>query len=510
MRHRRGWRSLPLVVLGLALLLALGRVSAAASRQGDQCLVGANETVDSDLYVLCNTLTIEGTVNGDLVGAAFSTTLAPGGHIQGDIWLLGGQLRIDGAVDEDIRFAGLDLDLNSAALQPRSDLAAFALNVEVWEDAVLPGDLLVLGYQAIVRGQVGGDASFDGSALVIEGQIGRDVFATVGGGDAAPSFIPFPFPFSVSFQMPGLTVREGGRIAGNLSYNGPRAGNINGQIGGTIDFQLVLPRPDITQATEDEETRPGEIVVGYLRAALTDVLALMTAGLLVLLIAPAWVREPSQLVPQHVTSSFGWGLILSLLAAPVSLILILGSILLLVIVAAVTLGGFTWMGLLLLLILNLVVIGGMLFLILFLARLVISDLIGRRLGRRLIQTDDRLAFNLLSLLLGTVVYALLANIPLPYIGLVINALGVFIGLGAIVLHARQLYQRTFHPAYPIPARPGAPEAPAPPLLHSPALDVLLGNTPPPPPDSTEPPGPGMANLPNGFSWWNSEAPRDEE
>ncbi len=506
MRHRRGWRSLPLVVLGMVLVLALGRVSAADSRQGDQCLVGANETVDSDLYVMCNTLTIEGTINGDLVGAAFSTTLAASGHIQGDIWLLGGQLRIDGAVDEDIRFGGLDLDLNTAALQPRSDVAAIALNVEVMPDAVLPGDLLVLGYQAIVRGEVGGDASFNGSALVIEGRIGQNVFATVGGGDAAPSFIPFPFPFSVSFQVPGLTVREAGQIAGDLSYNGPRAGNISGRIGGAIDFQLVLPRPDITQATETQQSRPGEIVAAYLRAALTDVLALMTAGVIVLLIAPAWVRSPSQLAPQHVTSSFGWGLILSLLAAPVGLILILASILLLVIVGTITLGGFTWMGLLLLLILNLVVIGGMLFVILFLARLVISDVI----GRRLIHTSDRLAVNLLSLLLGTVVYALLTNIPLPYIGLVINALGVFIGLGAIVLHARQLYQHTVHPAYPAQVQAGAPEVAAPPLLHSPTLEVLLGNAPPPPPDSTEPPGPGMANLPTGFRWWGSEHPSDEE
>jgi cytoskeletal protein CcmA (bactofilin family) len=497
MSHRRLlWSGM---VLGLLLAMAIGRVSAANSRQGDQCVIGAGEVVESDLYVLCNNLSIAGTVRGDLAGAAFTTTLVDSGHIEGDIWLIGGQLRIDGAVDDDIHFAGGDLDLNSAALQPRGDLAAIALNVEVWEGARVPGDVLVLGYQTLVLGEVGGNVDFNGSALVVSGTVDGDVFATVSGGDASPSFIPIPFPFSVTFQPAGLTVSPAGRVDGDLNYSGPRAGDIEGTVAGQTNFELVLPRPDLTQAVEAEQARPGDLIASYLRAVLTDILALMAAGVLVMAVAPAWIREPSAMAPRQVASSFGWGLILTLLSPPVALILILASILLLVLVSAVTLGGFMWMGLMLLVMLNIVVIGGLLFVILFLARLVISDLIGRRLGRRLIQTTDRLALNLLSLLLGTVVYALLSNIPLPYVGLIINAVGIFIGLGAIALHARQLYQRTIRGVYPAPQPQTIPAPRA--LPHPPALDALLGNTPAPPPDSNEPPGPGMSNLPEGFDWW---------
>ena len=495
MRHRRlAWSGL---VLGLLLVVAIGRVSAADSRQGDQCLIGPDEVVESDLYVLCNNLTIAGTVHGDLVGGAWITTLADSSHIEGDIWLLGGQLRIDGAVDDDIHFAGGDLDMTSTGLQPRSDLAAIALNVEVWEGARVPGDVLVGGYQILVLGDVGGNVDFNGSALVIGGTVEGDIFATVSGSDTSPSFIPIPFPFSVTFQAAGLTIRPGGRVVGDLNYSGPRVGNIDGQVEGQTNFELVLPRPDLTQSVEAEQAHPGDLIASYLRAVLTDILALMAAGVLVMAIAPAWIREPAALAPRQAASSFGWGLILTLLSPPVALILILASILLLVLVSAITLGGFMWMGLMLLVMLNIVVIGGLLFVILFLARLVISDLIGRRLGRRLIQTTDRLALNLLSLLLGTVIYALLSNIPLPYVGLIINAVGIFIGLGAIVLHARQLYQRTIWGVYPTSQPAPAPRA----LPHPPALDALLGNTPAPPPDSNEPPGPGMANLPNGFDWW---------
>jgi hypothetical protein len=491
MRHRRLWIA-PVGILVLVLAVVVGQVSAAESRQGDECVLAADETVASDLYVACNTLTIEGVVEGDLIGGAWSASIAPGGRVTGDVWLVGGQLRVDGAVGDDLHFAGVDLDLTgSMELQPGADVAAVALNVEVWEGATVPGDLLTLSYQTIVRGDVGQDVHFNGSALVVEGEVAGDVWARVGGGETSPSFIPFPFPFSVSFQTPGLTVGETARVGGDLSYAGPSEGNINGHIGGIIDFARVQPHPDITQ-TETQESGPGDVIVRYLNAVAADVLSLMAAGILMVLIAPAWVREPAALVVRHVPSSFGWGLILTLLAAPVGLILLLVSVLLLVLLAAITLGGFTWMGLLLLTIVNAVVIGGLSFVILFLARLVICDLIGRRLGRRIIHPDDRPLTGLLALLIGAVIYALLTNVPLPWVGQVINAVGIFIGLGAIALHARQLYQRMTRPA---------PYATPPAPLHPRRLEALLGNQPAPPPDSTDLPGPGLTNLPTGFEWW---------
>jgi len=501
-RHR--WYVILAVVGGL-LLATLGIASAAEDLQGDQCAIAAGEIIESDLYVACNTLMVEGVIQGDLIGGAWSTVIAPRGRVSGDIWLAGGQLQIEGTVGDDVRFAGVDLDLtDNARLGPGSAVSAVALNVEVWDGATVPGDLLVFGYQAVVRGAVEGDVSFNGSALIIDGSVAGDVYARVGSGESAPAFIPFPFPFTVSFQTPGLAVRPEGVIGGNLTYSGAQPGNIEGQIGGTITFTLDQPRPDITQPALEEPVQPADLAARYLETVLTDVLTLMAAGILVMVAAPAWIREPARIIPRQLAPSFGLGLILALLAVPVGLLVLLISVLVVIVLATVTLGGFTGMALLLMLIVNAVTIGGFSFVILFMARLVFIYLFGNRLAHRLTGVDDRLAYHLFSLLLGTLLYAAVANVPLPAIGLIVNAAAIFVGLGALALHARQLYQRAFRPYTP-PVHPA-------PIPHATleALEALRGETPAPPPDSDDHPGPGMANLPAGFNWWRSERGGEEQ
>ncbi|MBN1965149.1 MAG: polymer-forming cytoskeletal protein [Anaerolineae bacterium] len=500
MKRQRWW--IGFVAVAVLLLVVAAGVGAAETRQGDECIVAADETITSDFYVACNTLTVEGVIEGDLIGGAWSATLAEGSSVQGDVWLVGGQLRIDGTVGQDVHFAGVDLDLSETAALEQADVAAVALNVEVWPGATVPGELFVpLGYQTIIRGTVAQDVTFNGSALVVEGAVDGDVQATVGGGETTPSFLPFPFPFSVSFQTPGLTVRSDGRIGGDLAYSGPAPGNINGRISGAITFDLQQPRPDITQANQEEEDlQLGAVLASYLSVVLTDALSLLAAGIFVVLITPGWIHESAALIPRRGVASFGWGLMLSLIAVPVALLVLIASTLLLVFLAAITLGGFTGMALVLLIIINALVIGGFAFAILFMARLVISDLIGRglarRLGRRWLRGEDRLALNLLALLIGVLLYAMVTNIPLPWVGLVVNVIGIFIGLGAMTLHGRNLYQKMMRNLYPAPSEE---ESPVPP-----PLEAVRGVSPPPPPDSSDRPAPGMSNLPNGFNWWGKD------
>lgn len=84
---------------------------ARAIRQGDQCIIDAYETIQGNLFTLCRTLQIRGTVNGDVLGASTDAQITR--KVAGDVYLLAGQLEISGEVGEDVHFAGAVLRLTA-------------------------------------------------------------------------------------------------------------------------------------------------------------------------------------------------------------------------------------------------------------------------------------------------------------------------------------------------------------------------------------------------------------
>jgi len=185
-------RKIALLVL-LVLLSLAGQVEASDGMRGDRCVVGQDEYIVEDFYFFCRLLDVYGTVDGDLIGLAAEVTLHRGSKVSGDLWVGGGRLLVEGTVGDDMHFAGLTVIVTDTArfTDSRIDLVAAALNVELRADAVLPGDLLVYGYQARVAGTVGGDIDFGGEALIIEGVIVGRVDAEVG--DARRGWWSEPF-----------------------------------------------------------------------------------------------------------------------------------------------------------------------------------------------------------------------------------------------------------------------------------------------------------------------------
>ena len=73
------------VVLGLLALVLLAAPAHAAEFRGgeDTVRIGANETIDGDLFVGGTTIIIEGTVNGDVLAAG--TTITIRGTVNGSV-----------------------------------------------------------------------------------------------------------------------------------------------------------------------------------------------------------------------------------------------------------------------------------------------------------------------------------------------------------------------------------------------------------------------------------------
>src|SRR5579871_3987512 len=117
-----------LVVLGVLLLLGNLQIAFAHDvLQGDSCSIAAGEKIEGNVFALCRTLTVDGEIDGDLMGGGSSIQI--NGQVDGSVYLVGGQLTISGKIGKDVHFAGGTLEIRPGAqlLDSRSDLITVSL-----------------------------------------------------------------------------------------------------------------------------------------------------------------------------------------------------------------------------------------------------------------------------------------------------------------------------------------------------------------------------------------------
>ena len=158
-------RTLIALMTIMAFLLSLGAVAIAQEEQqlldgklrmGDAITVGAEETVDGDLYIFADDVNVDGTVQGDLI--VFGGTVSVGGDVEGDVIVGSGTFTLDGTVAGDIR-AG------AGQVTTRGDVGE---------------DVLAGTGQLRVDGDVGEDLVFGAGVVNVAGTVGGDVLGETG------------------------------------------------------------------------------------------------------------------------------------------------------------------------------------------------------------------------------------------------------------------------------------------------------------------------------------------
>ncbi|MEO8611584.1 MAG: polymer-forming cytoskeletal protein [Chloroflexota bacterium] len=484
-----------LVIFTLALiLLGHGTSSAREIRQGDQCVIGATETIQGNLFALCRTLIVNGKIEGNLIAAATRSEI--NGSIVGDVYLLSGQLDLNGSVTGDLHFGGAVLRILPTAKfdGESSDLISLALSTTLADAVTIPGSVTSVGYQLVLDGSVGKEINFWGSALTVNGSAGGNIDATVGDPQSGISQLQtllIPFSWDVNLINPGLIVGKQGDIQGDLHYSGPTSGTIDGSVKGETNFTAVITQPDLTQIiTEEEGGRRGLTI--YLSQALKEFITLAIVGVIGL-----WVfSRPLQSQIKHIQSrplpSMGVGLLTFIVAFPIVLIIVVFIIFIIFILLLLQLDG----------LLLTLVSGGLLgtlvgaisiffFIAIFVSRIIVCLWAGRVLVRLSLGDDNSPRITYLSLIVGVALLALLS--PLPVIGWIINALALFLGLGAVMIGAQSQFRvyRDVGPAVPLrvmpPLLPRRPEAVRP--FPPPMIDDHSHSV-------------GTENLPEGFTWWD--------
>jgi cytoskeletal protein CcmA (bactofilin family) len=397
-------------------------------REGDNVVIKGDEVIEDDLYVSAGTFVLDGTVKGDLFVVGQSITV--NGTVEGDLVAAGQAVTINGAVKDDVRIAGGALTLGSSA-EIGDDIMAVGGSLEAREESNVEGSLSFAGYQALLAGSVSEDATMSGNGLEIRGRIGGDVKADVGSSEQAPG--PNPMQFipnmpSVPNVPAGLTIGAGAEIGGDIEYTAPEEATIPaGAAQGSVRHTQEIVEPDRPEAT------PARKGVRWFLRNLRRLVALVVVGLLLVWLAPSWIRRPAGELEARPWPSLGLGAA-TVFGFPVALF-VLGAVIVLlaILLGILTLGNLAgWVvGLGIAIFVALVVLFGLL--ATYLAKIVVGYWGGRLVLKNI--NPDWAARPIWSVLLGVLIVAVLMAIPV--VGGLFGFIITLFGLGTLWLLLRR-------------------------------------------------------------------------
>lgn len=497
-----------LLTFMLLLLLLPGTASAREIMQEEECVLPAGQVVQGDLFALCwRSLRIDGVVEGSLFSSSLNTII--NGEIRGNIYAVAGIMDIYGHVNGDIHYGGIALNIyppqrpdaadEEAELRPAVDggLLGGTLTTTLHPDSWLRGGIVQVGYQLVLHGRVDNEISFWGSGLFIDAPVGGDVYTTVGNPETDSSQIEalfIPFGLELKLRNPGLVVTRSGSVEGQLLYSGPAAGIIEGELAHPPQFTLtdtvIIPLPS------DE----GSLRI-YSEQVLREFSALLVIGVLGLLLMPATLQSPIPQLQNRPVSTLSVGMLVFILSFPIVLMGLLLSLFVLGVLAALRMDGVLVVAGILLGVVNLGGTGIFYFVAIFVTRVIVGLALGRWLVRLTLGPYYNLSPRLLRYL-GMFVGVLLLSVlgSLPVVGWAVNAVALFLGLGAVLIVLLEYIQSLRDPELASLRWAGGYGYSRPFLQQRLTADLPLLVA------DVDGGPPGMENLPEGFdfSFWDDD------
>jgi anti-sigma factor RsiW len=135
--------------------------------------VAAGETIDDTLLAVGQTVSIDGDVNGDLL--AFARVVTIRGHVAGDVITAGETVEVQGGVGGSIYAAGRGVTIKQ--MRVGRNLYAAGRDLAVENGVEVVGNATAAGDTVNVDGKIGVDLTTAGNALVVRGEVTRNVAA---------------------------------------------------------------------------------------------------------------------------------------------------------------------------------------------------------------------------------------------------------------------------------------------------------------------------------------------
>lgn len=411
------------LVIGLALaLVAPGRAFETRSNDGE-VIVAVDETIVDDLYVAGNTVTIEGTIQGDLIAIASMVTVK--GTIEGDLIAAAQNVRIDGRVTDDVRIGAAALTLGQGA-RISDDLIATAYSLEIRPRTLVAGDILFVGSQALLAGEITGNVVTNVRGLTLRGPVSGDIRANVGTPQDNPAFSPLiflPIVPSIPDVAGGLTLEEKAEVGGDIYYTSDASSEVpETAVAGEIMYQQRTPAPSREEIDEADIAGTWPWFLKRVRVLAASLLV----GLLLVRLAPNLVQRSAAALQYKPLRSLTLGVVSFLGIFVAVLIVLTVMILLALLLGWVTLANLAWMvvALGLLIIFTLIVL--FIFTAVYMAEIVVGYLGGRLILAYI--NPEWARHRYAAVILGVSIIVILTAIP--YIGELIHLIVVLLGLGA--------------------------------------------------------------------------------
>lgn len=429
-----------LSLIAIILFVLVPSAYAFDGRQGEKVIIGADEVIDDDLFVGADHFILNGTVKGDVY--AGGTTVEINGVIEGDLIAAGQNLMINGTIKDDVRVAGMAVTVGERAIL-EDGLLFLGYSLETEVGSLIEQDLLFLGAQALLAGDIAQNATVFADGFTLLGSINGDVFAEIGSGDDLPEVSPFAFvPGAPSIPTidGGLTVDPSASIGGDFKYSVLTPANVPASI---VSGQVVENLRLIEDAAEVVE--PANTVWAWFVMQVRYLVTLLILGGLVMWLAPKWVARIGLPVEEKPLHSLGWGFI-TLIAVGITFFAILAITILIAIgLGTVTLGSLAGLTITLglFVFVTLAIVFGLT--VAYLTKITVGYIGGRMLLERFLPAwaENRFA----ALALGLFLFVLISSIP--FIGGWFNFAVVLLGLGALWLIGQRMYRQ--HYGQPAPA-----------------------------------------------------------
>jgi cytoskeletal protein CcmA (bactofilin family) len=372
----------------IILLLLLGflawPVSALAftAKAGDSINLAKGEVIDGNLYLAGANLNIEGKVTGDVICAGQTINIT--GTVLGDVICAGQTINVGGQVAGNLRVIGSSINL-TGQVNKNANMAAASINTSA--SSSIGWEMLFAASVAELKGNVAYDLTGVANAVTLAGQVGKDVKLRIDNQRGG---------------APGLKILSSAIIDGKLSYTDKQDAVI--EQGAKIAGETTRNPAKIKQVDRRD------IFFAWLWERMISLFTAIALGLLLVGLWPKGIQGIKEQLLKHYGQSFGWGFV-ALFLTPVAMLILLVSLVGL------------WLSLILFM---------AWFISLWLAKVLVMISVGVYLAERFAK---KYAHKPMATMLGGIIICWLI-FSIPGLGAFLAFLATIFGLGAAVMHLK--------------------------------------------------------------------------